>query len=142
MKAYQPAIFETLGPAGQRWAVLTKADGSYVTADNPVRRGVDTTLRMYVAGLGQASPALTTNSVGVPDQTVLAALSIYALTTDGAAARVVSAKPMEGVVGVYVVTIQIPASLQPGSDKLLILGVAGPGGPFAYNGASVIPRVE
>ncbi len=142
VKPYQPAIFETLGPAGQRWAVLPKAAGNYVTPDNPVRRGVDTTLRMYVAGIGQATPALSTNSVGVPDQTVLAQLSIYALTTDGSAVTVVSAKPMEGVVGVYVLTLQLPAAMETGNDKVLILGVAGTGGPFTYSVASTIPKIE
>ena len=142
VKNYQPGIFETLGPAGRRWAVLTKEDGSYVTADNPVRRGVDRRLRMYCAGLGQANPALTTNGVGVPGQTLLAQLAPYVLTTDGSAARVVSAEPMVGMVGLYVVTIEIPAALQTGSDQLLVLGVAGQGGAFTYNVSSAIARVE
>jgi hypothetical protein len=49
---------------------------------------------------------------------------------------------MEGVVGVYIVTLQVPAAMQTGTDKLLILGVAGAGGPFAYNVASTIPKIE
>ena len=142
VKNYQPGIFETMGPAAQRWAVLTKADGSYVTADNPIRRGVDTRLRMYCAGLGQANPALTTNGVGVPGQTLLAQLALYVLTTDGSAAKVVSAEPMVGVVGLYVLTIDLPATLQTGSDQVLVLGVAGPGGPFTYNVSSAIARIE
>ena len=142
VKNYQPGIFETMGPATQRWAVLTKEDGSYVTADNPVRSGVDRRLRMYCAGLGQATPALTTNGVGVPGQTLLAQLALYILTTDGSAARVVSAEPMVGVVGVYVLTIDLPAGLQTGSDKILVLGVAGPSGAFTYNVVSAIARVE
>ncbi|MFB3776169.1 MAG: Ig-like domain-containing protein [Bryobacteraceae bacterium] len=142
VKSYQPAIFESLGPSAQRWAVLTKEDGSYVTQDNPVRKGVDRKLRMYCSGLGQTNPALLTNGVGVPGQTLLAQLSLYILTTDGSAARVISAEPMAGVVGVYVVTIELPAALQTGVDKILTLGVAGPSGPFSYLVTSAIPRVE
>ena len=142
VKPYQPAIFETLGPAAQRWAVLTKEDGSYVTQDNPVRRGVDRRLRMYCSGLGQTNPALLTNGVGVPGQTLLAQLALYVITTDGSAARVISAEPMAGVVGVYVVTIELPEALQTGTERMLTLGVAGPGGPFTYIVTSAIPRVE
>ncbi|HSW51018.1 MAG TPA: hypothetical protein VLH09_12630 [Bryobacteraceae bacterium] len=142
VKSYQPAIFETLGPSAQRWAVLTKEDGSYVTQDNPVRKGVDRKLRMYCSGLGQTNPALLTNGVGVPGQALLAQLSLYIITTDGSAARVISAEPMAGVVGVYVVTIELPAALQTGADKMLTVGVAGPSGPFSYLVTSSIPRVE
>jgi uncharacterized protein (TIGR03437 family) len=142
VKAYQPAIFETQGPAGQLWAVLTKEDGSYVTDANPVRSGVDKRLRMYCAGLGQTNPAMATNGVGVPGMALAAPLSLYVLTTDGSAAKVVSAEPMVGVVGVYVVTIDLPAALQTGSNKTLVVGIPGANGPFTYNVASAIAKVE
>jgi uncharacterized protein (TIGR03437 family) len=122
--------------------VLTKEDGSYVTPDNPIRSGVDRRVRMYCAGLGQATPALSTNSVGVPGQTVQAPVSLYLLTSDGSAAKVAAAEPMVGVVGVYVLTIDLPAALQTGNDKLLILGVSGASGPFTYTAASTIPKIQ
>ena len=122
--------------------VYAKENGSYVTADNPIRKGVDTKLRLYCGGLGQATPALATNSVGVPGQLVQAQLALYILTTDGSAAKVLSAEPMEGVVGVYVVTIELPAGLQTGTDKLLILGVSGSSGAFTYTAPSTIAKIE
>ncbi len=55
VKAYQPGIFETPGPAGEKHAVLTKEDGSFVTYDHAALRGEK--LRMLCAGLGQAVTA-------------------------------------------------------------------------------------
>ena len=82
VKAYQPGIFETPGPAGEKHAVLTKEDGSFVTYDHAALRGEK--LRMLCAGLGQAVTAplvVTVNEGGV---------------------RVISAETMPGMTGVYV----------------------------------------
>ena len=52
----QPGIFETSeGPGQRRYAVLLRADGSYVNSTNPARRG--DILRMFVTGLGAVGPA-------------------------------------------------------------------------------------
>jgi len=147
VKDYQPGIFETLGPALQRWAVLTKADGSYVSADNPVRRGVDTRLRMYCAGLGQTTPALSTNSAGVPNQALAARLVLGVRTLDGGVGggvNVVSAEAMPGVVGVYVVTFDVPATMAAGADLTLVVAMAKPDGAPDITRIyySSIPRVQ
>ncbi len=142
VKTYQPGIFEMLGTSGQRWAILTRDDGSLVTLDSPLRKGVDRRLRMYAGGLGQTSPALTTNGVGVTGQNVLAQLSVYMVTTDGSSVTVSSAQPLVGVVGVFMLTIDVPATLQTGVDRPLVLGIAGSSGAFTYNISSAIPKVE
>jgi uncharacterized protein (TIGR03437 family) len=147
VKDYQPGIFETLGPAGQRWAVLTREDGSYVTADNPIVRGVTKRLRMYCAGLGQTIPALDTNFAGIPGQALVAKLIIGVSTTDGGiggGVNVVSAETMVGVVGVYVVTFDVPATINPGQDQALVVAIANADGSPNINRIyySAIPKVQ
>lgn len=147
VKDYQPGIFETLGPVGQRWAVLTKADGSYVTADNPVVRGVTTRLRMYCAGLGQTIPALGTNFAGIPGQALVAKLILGVRTADGGiggGVNVVSAETMVGVVGVYVVTFDVPATINAGLDQTLVVAIANADGSPNMNRIyySAIPKVQ
>jgi uncharacterized protein (TIGR03437 family) len=140
VKTYQPGIFESLGPQGQRWAVLTKDDGSYVTTDNPVLRGVDLHLHMYCAGLGQATPALGTNYVGIAGQTVAAPMVV---AVNNAGVRIVSAKTMEGVVGVYVLTFEVPADTTPGLDRSLAIATANAdGSPSPLRYYSAIPSIQ
>jgi uncharacterized protein (TIGR03437 family) len=65
--ALQPGIFETI-IGGKRYAVLLHvSDGSYVTPDNPARRGEQ--LKMFATGLGPISPTTVTNRVGLGGQT-------------------------------------------------------------------------
>jgi|GEM_PF-418774 len=138
VKSYQPGIFEAIGPSGQRYALLMRLDGTPVTYDSPAQRG--TQLRMIVGGLGQTSPALATNSVGVPNQRVLAPL-VVAVNHGGV--RVVSAETLPGVVGVYVVTFEVPADTTPGVDRSLAIAIANPdGSPSLLRYYSAIPRLE
>ena len=37
--SYAPGIFENADAQGRRYAVATRADGSFITPDNPVGRG-------------------------------------------------------------------------------------------------------
>jgi uncharacterized protein (TIGR03437 family) len=140
VKAYQPGIFETPGPGGQTYAVLTKEDGSYVTYDNPVRRATDRRLRMYVAGLGQTSPALGTNFAGIPGQTVLTPLVIG---VNNGGARLISAETMAGVVGVYVVTFEIAADTATGLNRPLAIAIVNASGNLVlFGNPSVIPSIQ
>jgi uncharacterized protein (TIGR03437 family) len=134
VKAFQPGIFETLGSAGQRYAVLLRPDGSYVSPSNPAARGER--IRMFCAGLGQTTPPTDTNRAGIPGQAVVAPLLVG---VNNAGVVVVSAETMVGVVGVYVVTFDIPADTATGPDLPLAIAVfpAG-GGPAIFGNSSTI----
>jgi uncharacterized protein (TIGR03437 family) len=145
VKAYQPGIFEMLGSSGERLAILTKEDGTTVSSQNPTQRGAR--LKMYLAGLGQTTPALSTNSVGVPGQSLLASLVVAVRTTDGGlggGVRVVSAETMPGAVGVYVVTFDMPTTAQLGSNMTIVVAIANANGSpnMSYIYYSVIPSVQ
>ncbi len=149
VKDYQPGIFEMLGPAGQRWAILTKEDGTLATVDNPVVKGVTRRLRMYAAGLGQTTPAMPTNAVGVEGQAqaLVAKLILGVRTVDGGIGggpNVVAAEAMPGMVGVYVITFDLPATLNTGLDQTLVMAIANPDGSPNINRIyySAIPKVQ
>ncbi len=138
VKTYQPGIFEGVGPGGQRYALVTRLDGTAVTYDSPAQRG--TILRVICGGLGQTSPPLATNSAGIANQNVLAPL-VVALNHGGV--RVVSAETLPGVVGVYVVTFEVPATTTPGTDRSLAVAIANPdGSPSPLRYYSAIPNLQ
>jgi len=106
-----PGVFEsTYG--NQKVAVATRPDGSVVSPSNPARRGE--AIRVYVTGLGQVSPAAATGSFGIPGQTVLASI-IVGLNDIGAG--LISAEYAPGMVGVYVLTVQVPADATTGPAR-------------------------
>ena len=69
-----PGIFETTA-FGQRQVVATHDNGSFVSPSNPVRKGENITV--FLTGLGQTTPALFTNSPGVPGQRVNAIVTPF-----------------------------------------------------------------
>src|SRR5207253_9869294 len=52
IQSISPGVFQL--PGAGNFAVLVRPDGSFVTSDNPIRRGE--VIRMYVTGLGQVGP--------------------------------------------------------------------------------------
>jgi uncharacterized protein (TIGR03437 family) len=114
--AYQPGIFQTTDSNNNTYAVLLHADGSYVTRENPAHRGE--ILRMFATGLGQTSPATGTGRAGVGGQTVVAPL-LVGVGPDGV--RIVSTEYMEGTVGVYVITFEVPSTAATGTSVSLAL---------------------
>jgi uncharacterized protein (TIGR03437 family) len=67
--AASPGIFETEMSDGSKRAVLQRADGSFVSLENPAQRGER--LRAFVTGLGRAvtasGAAVNTNQAGAAD---------------------------------------------------------------------------
>jgi uncharacterized protein (TIGR03437 family) len=106
-----PGVFESLY-GNQKVAVATRPDGSVVSPSNPARRGE--VIRVYVTGLGQVSPAAVTGSFGIPGQTVLASI-IVGLNDIGAG--LIAAEYAPGMVGVYVLTVQVPADAPTGPAR-------------------------
>ena len=113
----QPGIFTFVDINGSTYAdVISAADGSYISINNPARKGGS--YYMFVTGLGLVSPATATNRAGIPGENVLVQLAV-GIGTGGAALN--SAQYATGLIGVYLVGFTIPADAQSG-DRNLSLG--------------------
>lgn len=129
----QPGIFQYAANDGRLYGVVARPDGSFVGPANPARRGE--TVRMYVTGLGAVTPAAATNTAGVPGQT-LSNLPIVGVNNAGV--RVISAEYAQNMIGVYVVTFEIPADATASTDLPLSIAVIGPDQAPVYSNASRI----
>jgi uncharacterized protein (TIGR03437 family) len=122
---YQPGIFENI-INGQRYAVLQhQSDGSYVTPDNPARRGEQ--LKMFVTGIGTGNPAIGTNRAGLGGQQPDAIISAVGVNNGGV--RVIGSEYLPGAVGIYTITFEVPIDTAPGPYQNLGLIVADPADP-------------
>jgi len=122
----QPGIFETTGADGRRYAVVVRPNGTFVTPSNPAQRGE--ILRMYATGLGPVLPLAATNQPGVPGQAVFLPVIVGVAN---AGVRVVSAEYGQNMIGVYVVTFEVPADARTGTEIPLDLLVQLPDGGTA-----------
>ncbi|HYZ86108.1 MAG TPA: hypothetical protein VE621_16985, partial [Bryobacteraceae bacterium] len=92
------------------------------------RRGE--TIRFYATGLGQVTAATGTNRAGIPNQRVNANI-IVGLNYEGA--PLVSAEYAEGMIGVYVITFQIPSNAPAGSAIPLNMAAVAPDGQSVFS---------
>lgn len=130
-----PGIFETT-EGGQRYAVLLRPDGSFVTSANPARRGE--IIRMFATGLGQVGPQTAgTNSLGIQGQSSVSAPVIVGVNDAGV--RLVSADLSPDLVGLYIVAFQVPSDTAPGPAAKLALGIQQPDGTVVFANGSAIP---
>jgi adhesin/invasin len=121
VKPIAPGVF-TSSYGGKTYAVAVRPDGSQVSPTNPAKRGEN--IQLYVTGLGQATPAIATGAAGVPNQTVVTSMLI-GLNNGGV--PLISAVYGPGLIGIYVVTLQVPADTQTGPYQ--------PVGVIAYDSA-------
>jgi uncharacterized protein (TIGR03437 family) len=113
VKPFSPGIFSTTF-GGRIYAVAERPDGSFVSPANPAQLGED--IILYVTGLGEVTPATATGDAGVPGQAVVARLLI-GLNNSGV--PLISANYVEGLVGVYAVTLKVPAATATGPSQPL-----------------------
>lgn len=130
--AIRPGIFDYVDASNRRYAVALRPDGSYISSTNPARRG--DIIKVFAAGLGQTSPAAVTNRAGVRDQNVLGTV-ISGINNEGV--RTVSARAMEGAVGVYIVEMEIPQNATTGDSRPLAIAIAGPDGSLVFAGSAI-----
>ena len=133
----QPGIFETSDSNGRRYAVLLRADGSYVTPTTAARRGE--VLRMFATGLGVTNTATDTNRAGVAGQNVVASTIVG---VNDAGVRVVSAAYAPGMIGVYLVDFEVPADTQTGTFRSLAIALDGGNGNLVYGQGSAIAAIQ
>ena len=131
-----PGIFEMPMSDGRRRAVLVKPDGSFVSIENPARKGE--VIRMYVTGLGPVTPAVGTNSPGIPDtESMVTDLGSIIAGVNNAGVRVVSAKYARDLIGVYEVAFQVPNDVPAGNLPLAV--AVNQGGSLVFGNGSAIP---
>jgi uncharacterized protein (TIGR03437 family) len=115
-----PGVFLTTMSDGQSRAVAVRPDGSFVSIENPARRGE--IIRAYTTGLGPVSPSIATNSIPVPgtDSNVLGQVIVG---INNAGTRLVSARLAPNLIGVYEVAFEVPSDAPAGNDVVFSVGV-------------------
>ena len=127
--AAQPGIFT----GGGTYGIVTSAlNGSSVSSTNFAFRGQ--TYYVWVTGLGETSPPISTDSVGVANQNVLAQI-VVGVGNQGVI--VTSAQYLQDQTGVYLIGFQIPLSFPPGANQTLVVEAIVNGLP-AYSNNTLI----
>jgi uncharacterized protein (TIGR03437 family) len=123
IQAASPGLFETVMSDGVRRAVAIRPDGTFVSLENPARRGE--VIRVYATGMGPTLPAITTGSLGFPgiDSLVLGEV-IVGLQNSGV--RVISSRAASNLIGLFEVSFQVPANAPVGNDLVLSVAVNPP----------------
>ncbi len=119
VKPFAPGVFSTIYN-GKSYPVVQRPDGSFVSPTNPAQLGEDITV--YVTGLGQVTPATATGDAGIPGQSVALGANgalplIVGLNNSGV--PLISAEYAPGLVGVYVITLQVPLNTKTGPSQPL-----------------------
>jgi uncharacterized protein (TIGR03437 family) len=133
VKPLAPGIFTSVYN-GKTYAVAVRPDGSQVSPTNPARRGEN--IQLYVTGLGQATPTIVTGAPGVPNQPVVSPM-VVGLNNSGV--PLVSAVYGPGLIGVYVVILQVPADTQVGPYQPIGLIAVDSGNNNHYAQSTFIP---
>src|SRR5262249_40023233 len=127
-----PGLFETVDSSGRRYAVAVHDNGAFITPDNPARRGER--IRVYGTGLGAVTPSAGTNAPGVPNQNVVAQILVG--FNDGGVTPITS-EYAENLIGVNVVTFQMPADAATGAQRNLVIAVISGGQTIFSNGSNI-----
>lgn len=142
--AMQPGIFTYAGPSNLNYAaIISASSGEYLTPSNLAVPGQ--TYYMVVTGMGQTSPAATTNDPGTGTQTI--APSQVVLAIDNIGVPVTSVQYLQGTVGEYLITFTIPSqangqAFPTGMNLPITLGGI-VNGQTIYDSASVdIPGIQ
>ena len=112
-----PGIFQFPDTDGIQRAVMVRPDGSFAAVTNPVKRGE--TVRLYITGMGQVKPAVSTNSPPAPGVDSVA-LGTITVAVDNFGERVVSARRAPGLIGVDEVNFQVDPNTSVGTQPLFV----------------------
>jgi len=137
IQAASPGVFQTQMSDGIFRAVLVRPDGSFVSLENPARRGE--TEVAYVTGLGTTAPPSNTLSVAAPGAAATVQGSVIA-GMNGGGVPLNYAQLSEDLVGVFVVSIQIPPDMATGPNVTFSVGLVPVGSTTPiYSATSKIP---
>ena len=110
-----PGIFEYMADSSTKLAVAVKDDGSLIGPSNPAHPG--DTVHVYTTGLGPVLPHVGTNQLGVAGE---APYFTPTATLGGTQMGGVTAAYSEGMIGIFVVSFQIPSDQVVGTVPLAI----------------------
>ena len=116
---FGPGIF-TVGGDGKGAGVITHANGSLVTPQNPAQPGE--VLIVYATGLGQVTPALPTGALPTGPATTVTRPTV---TIDGVLAEVQFSGLSGCCVGVNQLNVVVPPGSRSASDLSLAISVSG-----------------
>lgn len=132
VQPYAPGVFtSTIG--NQTILVAVRSDGSYVSPTNPAQTGE--IIYVFVTGLGVTSPAAVTNEPGA-GQAVTGTV-VTGLNNKGVPHTTVTYAP--GLVGVYIVGVQVPATTTTGPSQPFGLILIDPSGNKYFAASASIP---
>ncbi|HMC60626.1 MAG TPA: hypothetical protein VKJ01_15655, partial [Candidatus Solibacter sp.] len=115
-----PGIFETPMSDGVRRGVMVRPDGSFVSLENPARRGE--VIRVYVTGLGATAPPVGTNAIAVPGTDSLV-LGQVIVGVNNSGARVISSRMAPTQIGIYEVEFQVDSNAPTGNNVVLSVAI-------------------
>src|ERR1019366_4348819 len=118
--AASPGIFETVMSDCARRAVVVRPDGTFVSLQNPARRGES--VRVFATGLGATSPPMVTGAVPVPGADSLA-LGQVIVGVNNSGTRVITSRVSPSLMGVFAITFQVPSDAPTGNDVVLNVAV-------------------
>ena len=126
--AAQPGIFSFQGTNGKSYAAIISArDGSYVSQTNFLRRGE--TYYVILTGLGQTSPAASTNATGT-GQAVNVPIVVG---VNNAGVPVGRVQYLVGQIGVYFAEFTVPLTAPTGADQVFAVASLIGGNPSFGN---------
>ncbi|PWU09874.1 MAG: hypothetical protein C5B51_05505 [Terriglobia bacterium] len=117
-----PGIFEIPYSDKVRRAILVRPDGSFVSLQNPARKGE--MIRMYITGGGPTQPSAISGSLPTPGVDILPSdpnQIVVGVNNSGVGA--VNARLAPELIGVWEVTFVVPANAPSGNDVVLSVGV-------------------
>ncbi len=114
----QPGVF----------AYAQKTDGSLVTPDSPARPGEF--LQLYVLGMGVTDPPVTSGDASPGAEPLGRAAADTTVTIGGVDTSLFYAGLTPGLVGLFQINIQVPASLAAGEYDVLVTMEGRAGNPF------------
>jgi uncharacterized protein (TIGR03437 family) len=132
-----PGIFTTLLADNTIHATIVRPDGTFVTLQNPARRGEAVTA--FVTGLGPSIPAVGTGALPAPG--VIASPQYQVVVgMAGGGVPLIGAQLSPDRVGVWMVTFQIPAGVTTGNSVPFSISVipTGASAPIS-SGTTSIP---
>jgi uncharacterized protein (TIGR03437 family) len=125
IQSVSPGIFQTVMSDGVARAVVIRPDGSFVSIQNPGRRGE--VLVALVTGLGPAVPAMGSNSVAAPGTNVTPQGTVI-VGMAGAGVPLISATASPSQVGVWLVSFMVPSTVSQGNSVPFSISVIPAGG--------------
>jgi uncharacterized protein (TIGR03437 family) len=133
-----PGIFEIPMSDGIRRAVLVRPDGSFVSLQNPARRGEN--IRMYITGGGPTQPSVATGSLPTPGVDALPVdPNQIVVGVDNSGVPIVNARLAPDLLGVWEITFTVPTNARTGNDVVLSVAVTSEGNPVQFSQGSRIP---